>query len=235
LLLSRRPQSVWRRVPSGMSINAEKSSNSHRLGRSRADRYPQIFQFARDQLEDRSDVRLLSFGCSTGEEVFSLRRYFPAAQIRGLDINPLNVAACLRGRRRAGDARMSFAVAGSVEDEPSGSYDAIFCMAVLRDGELSDPRVLRCDHRITFAAFERTLSDLARCLKDGGLLIVQHSNFRFCDAATAAHFQALLTVDNQPFHERTPLFGPDNRRLDVPPYGEVVFREVAGPSKGGSA
>ncbi|GEM_PF-3630399 len=51
-------------------------------------RYPRIFAFVRDQLADRDRPRVLSFGCSTGEEVFSLRRYMPAADITGIDINP---------------------------------------------------------------------------------------------------------------------------------------------------
>ncbi len=46
------------------------------------DRYPEIFgqvreYFAGRGLADSPDLRLLSFGCSTGEEAFSLRRYFP--------------------------------------------------------------------------------------------------------------------------------------------------------------
>ncbi len=37
------------------------------------DRYPEIFKFVREQIGDGADVRILSVGCSTGEEVFSLR------------------------------------------------------------------------------------------------------------------------------------------------------------------
>lgn len=192
------------------------------------DRYPEIFKFVRDQLGDSPDVRLLSFGCSTGEEVFSLRRYFPAAEIRALDINPLNIAVCLRRRRAAGDQRMSFAVAGSVEHEETKSYDAVFCMAVLRHGDLSDSNLQRCDHRITFAAFELTVRDLGRCVKDGGLLIIQHSNFRFGDAVASTDFHPVLSVDNGDFVSQKPVFGVDNRRLDVPPYEEVVFRKRQG-------
>jgi hypothetical protein len=193
------------------------------------DRYPEIFQFVREQLGDGPDLRLLSFGCATGEEVFSLRRYFRAAEVRGLDINRLHIAVCGWRRRAVGDRRMSFAVAGSLQHEATGSYDAVFCMAVLRHGDLSWSGTQRCDHRITFDAFERTVGDLARCVKDGGLLIIQHSNFRFCDAAPAAHFQSLLSVDNGHFNPQAPLFGPNNCRLDVASYGEVVFRKMVAP------
>jgi hypothetical protein len=42
-------------------------------------RYPGIFEFAQAELGAASAIRILSYGCSTGDEVFSLRRYFPRA------------------------------------------------------------------------------------------------------------------------------------------------------------
>jgi SAM-dependent methyltransferase len=191
------------------------------------DRYPRIFEFVRNELRGARDVRLLSFGCSTGEEVFSLRRYFPAAEIRGIDINPLHIAISRKRRRAAGDRRMSFAVAGSAEGEPAASFDAVFCMAVFRHGELSRTNAATCDHHITFEAFERTVAELARCVKEGGFLVVQHSNFRFCDTRLAEEFEPVLSVDHGHYEEGLPLYGPDNRRLDVPSYGEVVFQKGA--------
>ena len=41
----------------------------------RPDRYPWLFGFAAARIGARRDVRILSFGCSRGDEVFSLRRY----------------------------------------------------------------------------------------------------------------------------------------------------------------
>jgi len=190
-----------------------------------ADRYPEIFAFARRELGDGPELALLSFGCSTGEEVFSLRRSFAQAQIRGLDINPLSIATARLRRRRAGDPRMSFAVAGSLQAEPAGGYDAVFCMAVLRHAALSDPAVDSCERWITFQAFDRMTGDLARCVRDGGLLIIQHSHFRFRDSSAAGRFALALSVDNGITPAQAP-FGRDNRRLDEPPYGDVVFRKL---------
>ena len=56
-------------------------------------RYPHIFEFVRIKLGNHP-ARILSFGCSTGEEVFTLRKCFPAATIKGIDINPDNIAQC---------------------------------------------------------------------------------------------------------------------------------------------
>jgi hypothetical protein len=45
----------------------------------RANRYPEIFAFVRSQLGEDFNGRILSFGCSTGEELMTLRAYFPHA------------------------------------------------------------------------------------------------------------------------------------------------------------
>jgi 2-polyprenyl-3-methyl-5-hydroxy-6-metoxy-1,4-benzoquinol methylase len=94
----------------------------------RANRYPRIFKFVQSQLGAENEVRILSFGCSTGEEVFSLRRYFPRAAIKGIDVNALNIAACRRRQHRERVAGLSFVTNASTAGEPAGIYDAIFCM-----------------------------------------------------------------------------------------------------------
>jgi 2-polyprenyl-3-methyl-5-hydroxy-6-metoxy-1,4-benzoquinol methylase len=119
------------------------------------DRYPRIFEFVQGELGATSEIRILSYGCSTGDEVFSLRRYLSRAIIRGVDINPGNIAVCRRRFKKSPDAHITFATAHSTAAEPSGTYDAIFCMAVLRHGSLGLPGVTRCDHLIRFEDFAR--------------------------------------------------------------------------------
>src|SRR5882757_2691425 len=99
------------------------------------DRYPWLFGFAATRLGSRPDLRILSFGCSRGEEVFSLRKYFPAAAIAGIDINPRNIARCLTRVQADNHTNMTFRVAATTQDEPTSSYDAIFCLAVLVNGD----------------------------------------------------------------------------------------------------
>ena len=189
------------------------------------DRYPAAFAYVRDQLGNGEDLRILSFGCSTGDEIFSLRRYFPSAWLKGIDISRGNVADCEKRRRAASDDRMAFAVAGSTAGEPTAHYDAIFAMAVFRHGDLSGSDAQSCRHRITFSAFESTVADLARCLRPGGFLAVEFSNFRFCDTEVAGQFECVLQVPKAPYHPQVPLFGRDDRRLDIAGYDDVVFRK----------
>ncbi len=88
------------------------------------DRYPRIFAFVQAQLGGETAVHILSFGCSTGEEVFTLRRYFPRAIIKGIDINAANVAAARRRLASVPDPGLAFVRAGSTAGEPDAAYDA---------------------------------------------------------------------------------------------------------------
>jgi SAM-dependent methyltransferase len=189
------------------------------------DRYPEIFEFVRGCIGQQPGLRLLSFGCSTGEEAFSLLHYLPAATVRGLDINRLSVWTSIRRARAAHQPRPSFAVAGSARAEPDDHYDAVFAMAVFRHGGLSYSDEVSCDRWMKFEAFERGVAELARCLKPGGLLAIQHSNFRFCDTETARFFDPVFRLPGGNFHPQAPLFGPDNLRLPVEGYGDVVFQK----------
>ncbi len=189
------------------------------FGATRPDRYPVIFRCAAQLLPAATPLRLLSFGCSTGEEVFTLRTYFPHAQIKGVDINPASIKVAARRLARAPDPRLAFAVADSTAPEAAASTDAIFCMAVLRHGGLTD--AARCDPLLDFADFARITADFARCLRPGGLLVLRHSNFRFADAPAYAGFEVAARVPTR----GGPLFGPDNRRLPGAVYDETIFRK----------
>jgi len=144
----------------------------------RLDRYPVIFSFVQSQFSRDNPIEILSYGCSTGDEVISLREYFPRASIKEIDINAANIAACRKRLSAAPDAGLVFETAASTEEEASSVYDAIFCMAVLRHSGLGLAGITRCDPLLRFADCARTVADFERCLKPGGLLIIRHSHFR---------------------------------------------------------
>jgi SAM-dependent methyltransferase len=159
------------------------------------DRYPWLFGFAASCIWARPDLRILSFGCSRGDEVFSLRRYFPNAAIKGIDIHPRNIARCLARVRAERPGNVTFELAATTQGEPTSSYDAIFCLAVLVNGDLTTSKAPRCDPLLHFATFDRMVGDFARCLKPGGLLLLHTTNFRFCDTAVAGDFEVVYEAD----------------------------------------
>ncbi len=188
------------------------------------DRYPWLFRFAADALQGRNNINILSFGCSEGDEVFALAEYFPGATIKGIDIDPGNIARCETRANEASATRLSFDTAGTTEAEPHGGYDAIFCLSVLCNGDLTNSGAKRCDHLMTFDAFERTVTDFARCLKPGGLLFLHTTNFRFCDTAVASGFDVVLQADPSQLASDV-LFDRDNRLMKHVRYHDVGFRK----------
>ena len=197
-------------------------------GETLPDRYPELFGFTRLEIGDSPAVRLLSFGCARGDEIVSLRHYFPLATIRGVDISRGNIKECRRRRDLAKDPGIEFAQAGGAQGEPPSHYDAIFCMAVFRHGDLTGQRRQSCADLINFDAFERTVAGLSKCLKPGALLVIEHSNFRFEDTATSQAFECIRRRARAAWEEeRTPLFGPDNLALPPPEEIGTVFRKRA--------
>ena len=177
----------------------------------RADRYPWLFGFAAERLGARPNLRILSFGCSRGEEVFSLRKYFPAAVLKGIDVNPRNIARCQARLRAENPTNMTFEIAATTQGEAAGSYDAIFCLAVLVNGDLTTSGAQRSDPVLYFDAFERIVGDFARCLSPGGLLILHTTNYRFCDTASAPDFDVVYEAD--PKHLAPDVLFDRNNRL----------------------
>ncbi len=188
------------------------------------DRYPWLFQFAGESLAKSTDLRLLSFGCSRGDEVFALRKYFPTAFIKGIDIDPRNIAYCQSRVPPELPPTMSFATGGGVEAEADASFDAIFCLAVLCRGDLTATNAQSSLPGFLFEHFELIVADLARCVKPGGLLFLLTTNFRFCDTATAAHFDTVLEAVPSQLAADV-LFDPSNRLMVGVRYPAVGFRK----------
>ncbi|MDH7975302.1 class I SAM-dependent methyltransferase [Sphingomonas sp. AR_OL41] len=177
----------------------------------------------RDSVGDGLATHLLSFGCSTGEEVFSLRRYFAESRITGVDISPHRIRQCRRRARRIrADPAIRFAVAASAEGFAPQSFDVVFANSVFKHGDLAIAPP-RWDHRMRFGDFERVVSDLARRVKPGGLLVIRHANFRFSDVAAAKDFTTLRHMPRDP---KTPLYDFANRLVPMSDEA-VVFRRHA--------
>ena len=119
-----------------------------------------------------------------------------------------------------------FKVAATTEGEPSESYDANFCLAVLCHGDLTTSGAQRCDPLLSFGRFERIVADFSRCLKPCGLLVLHTTNFRFCDTTTSRDFDAVLDADPAQLAPDL-LFDRENRLVKGARYCSVAFRKHA--------
>lgn len=161
------------------------------------DRYPKLFSACRDHFAGMADLRILSFGCSSGEEVLTLRQYFPSAHIVGTEINPRNLALC---RKLKVDARIAFVRSERATLAKHGPFDLIFCMAVLqRTPQTIDSQGITSLKEIyPFEKFDRQIVELDSCLNRDGALVIQHSQYFFKDSSVASQYVELELSEPEP-------------------------------------
>ena len=189
------------------------------------DRHPVLFGFVKAALASIEGPRILSYGCSSGEEAISLARAMPKAFIKGVDINTVSIKMAEKLRRRRGLGNVAFTVGQSPFDELLEAYDAVFCLSVLRHGALEGDRPENCSAIMPFSKFETMVAGLDRCLKPGGYLVLRGSHFRFADAAASCNYDVGLTLPRRDGFRGALLYGSDNRRLQADFDGECVFRK----------
>lgn len=189
----------------------------------RLDRHPALFAVVTARLEANAAPRLLSFGCSTGEEAVTLARYLPHARIDAIDANPACIAQARRTAERLGLEQIDFACADTPDALAAEGYDAVFCLSVLRHGDLDAWRPDRCTRLLPFARFAAAVEALDRCVRPGGLLILWGCNFRFTDTPVATRYRTIATPGAKP--QPGPFYGPDDRLLSDDNYAAFVFRK----------
>jgi SAM-dependent methyltransferase len=180
----------------------------------RMDRYPQIFATCRAHFAEAPGLRILSYGCATGEEVLTLRRYFPSATIVGAEIN----ARCLAvARKHVIDDRIAFIESDSAAIRSRAPFDAIFCMAVLQRTPMlvAERGIQNLKEIYPFEKFDAKVTELDSWLKPGGLLVIHYSQYALSRATVGPRYEPLITalhlVDNDPKFDR------DSQRCgDVP-------------------
>lgn len=155
-----------------------------------SDRYPELFSEVRSSISHAGeDLSILSFGCSTGEECFTMKSYFPRSKITGVDINKRNLKKAA-SKNKCKDIKFKYSTSEIIAHH--GKYHLIFGLSVLCRWE--DTKDLdNCGDIYPFKKFSETVEMLATQLKPGGLLIVYNSNFRFEDTSAFADFEIVPT------------------------------------------
>lgn len=176
------------------------------------DRHHELFSALRDGLADIPRPRILSFGCSTGEEILTLRSCIPHAELAGIDINHHRLK---EARSKTRDRSIRFWVAGSVGETDAGTFDAITCLNVLHRPQTlhrwpADPRPY-----LSFATFDRAVLDLDRALRPGGILVIDFMSFNFTETVVAGNYAAIViaVTPGEPMKR----YDRNNQPILVPP------------------
>lgn len=161
-------------------------------------------------------LKVLSFGCSTGEEVVTIRSIFRDADIYGCEIEPVSLEAAMASVGHFATIFKSDAAA--IADH--GPFDLINCSSVLC---LNPPTHINT--LFPSADFEALLAVLDGALRPGGLLAITNASYRFHDSPVAAAYDPVRSdiVFSSGFvniyaHDRRPFL----ERIRMPSY--VAFR-----------
>jgi hypothetical protein len=123
----------------------------------RPDRFPKIFETA--QKFNPNAKRVLSFGCSTGEECQSLRKYFPNAEIVGVDLDYTSIQ---KARKNNKDPNIHF----HTDLGATGKYDVVLCLMVF----------FCMDCPVTYGGFSTVLKNVHKYINEDGHLLIYTSD-----------------------------------------------------------
>ncbi len=187
------------------------------------DRYPEIFRVCSNIKGGNNDYenrglqpKVLSFGCSFGDEIQTLKElYFKSAVIDGVDINPDCVNHC---RERFSHSNKIYNYNDFLNSERK--YDVIFAMSVFckwEDTEL----VNDCSEIYPFVMFDNGVKLLYDRLKQGGILVIYNANFCMSESSIYDLFEPVThdTINESGFVHK---FNNNNIKNNIE-YKEVIF------------
>jgi 2-polyprenyl-3-methyl-5-hydroxy-6-metoxy-1,4-benzoquinol methylase len=180
-------------------------------------RYPDLFKISQNYFsinQENTDylkkLCLLSYGCSTGEEVKTLNDYFPGAQITGVDVNKWCVQ---KAQQKYKNNNFTFLqnVNGIENIFCELQFDAIFALSVLQHtiNRSSNNDFAR---KVFFQDFERKVTKFNKILKPGGLLVIENTDFNFLNTKISSSYYP-LDVQGNLIKTNRPVFDVNNKKI----------------------
>lgn len=186
-------------------------------------RYPEIFSACKEYFKCKDDIRILSYGCSTGEEVLTLRHYFPNATIIGAEINPNSLNIC---KKLKVDENIHFIKSTYNEIAKQGKYDLIFCMAVFQrtPDKITNEGIKSLKNIYPFEKFEDQIVDLDKNLNKDGLFVTHFSQYYFNDTKISNKYEAFGNY-NQDDYNRA-IFDKNSNLITHPESRNSIFIKI---------
>jgi SAM-dependent methyltransferase len=159
-------------------------------------RYPGIFRTVQGRIAQKfgadlggNRLKILSFGCSDGSEISSLRSYFPEALIFGCDVNEEALGAASEALfmdeaflfRSSSEAILRY-----------GPFDVVFAMSVLcRFPDSMKADLIDFTPVYSHDSFNRGIQLLSDALRDDGILCLYNTNYSFLQLDLANGFRVV--------------------------------------------
>jgi len=132
-----------------------------------------------------SKLKILSFGCSIGDEIWTLWQMFPDAEIFACDVDPVVLAKARESF--AGMSRVTIFESTMESIRQHGPYDFIHASAVL----CIHPAPKDFAVQFPFSRFEEFLSLFDECLSPDGILALYNTGYRFTHSEISRHYKPL--------------------------------------------
>ena len=149
--------------------------------------------------------RILSFGCSRGDELVTLRLLFPDCELHGCDIQPPALAAA-----RAVDGFAEVFLSDPAEIRSRGPFDLVVALSSLCRHPAPEPAEMAIE--FPFSAFDDTVSLLTETLSDGGIFALYNSAYPFRFTSTSKGL-SVLRSDRLMGNGYCTVFAPGGERL----------------------
>ena len=172
-------------------------------------RYPDLFSKCKELMNEKKNLKILSYGCSTGEEVFTLREYFPDASIVGVDINKGNIKKAISQNK---DHKIVFSYEIEKTLIENGDFDMIFALAVFQRTKNRDEKTFNSSTIYPFEKFNHKITELDSHIKPKGLFVRDHADYFFEDTEVASYYHTLKGEHNI-IRERY-MFDKNNQKLE---------------------
>ena len=191
-------------------LNFFDSQKTQKYTNSFKERYPELFQITRLYFwRPESSPKIMSFGCAHGEELFTLRKYFPLSTIIGIEKNGLMRRLC-KWRTRSIDV----AVYSSIDKVGDPNFELIFALAVLQrtDDHGKEKQVF------FFSDFEYWVRKLDEKLVVNGLLVVANADYDLLDTGLASAYEPLdcegnLAMVNRIMYDKGSVQDPNKTKV----------------------
>ena len=176
-------------------------------------RYPTLFKITKEYFKKQNKpfkkINILSYGCSTGEEVKTLNDYMSNSNITGIDINKWCIKQAKNKYKNS-----NFLFTSKFNEIETKKYDAIFALAVLQYTINRTAKENSIAQKFLFEDFEREVIKLDKLLKPNGLLIIDHADFNFLDTEISNNYLT-LEVENNLIKRNRPLFDKNNKISNI--------------------